>query len=158
MDEGFYVWISIPHLLTGFLFHSMPESAAGWTAAGGSPKYFYFVNLFPSGTKFGPGSGKSHPMHFLSRPRVGLIWHFLCYEFYGQLPCLYLCTKGNSLPERIPPLDYQAKAALPSFLSMSYSIFLHFPIHFPSKPKILKIDFLPLMKFYILFFRPISPI
>jgi hypothetical protein len=120
----------------------MPESAAGSNTAGYSPKSFYFVNLFPSGTKFGPGSGKSQPMHFLSRPRIGQNSDSFCVmNFMTNSPVCPSVQKEILLHREFPPPGLAGKSCTGQFSFISYSIFLHFPTHFPSKLKILKIDF-----------------
>jgi hypothetical protein len=125
MDEGFYVWFPVPHPRTGLLFHSMPESAAGWTAAGYSPKSFYFVNLFPSGTKFGPGSGTSHPMHFLPRPRVGLKSDSFCVmNFMTNSPVYPSVQKEIHFQREFPPPGLAGKSCTGQF---SFYLLLHFP-------------------------------
>ncbi len=160
MYEGFYVWISVPHPLTGFLFHSMPQSAAGWTAAGYSPKSFYFVNLFPSRTKFGPGSGKSRPRHSLSRPRVGLKSDSFC--------VMNFMTNSPVYPSVQKEIFFQWEFPLPPWTSRER---LHWPVFFLSRTpypfsfppishqnlKSSKLNFSPLIEFYILFFCQISP-
>jgi hypothetical protein len=135
--------------------HSKPESASSWTAAGYSPKSFYFVNLFPSRTKFGPGSGKSHPLQFLSRPRVGLKSDSFCVMNLGPTPLsipLYK-RKISSTENFSQPPVLQANAAQTSFFFLSHTLFLQFLIQFPPKLKIFKKDFFTQMEFYILFFH-----
>ncbi len=123
MDEGSKVLISVSHPLTGPLFHSMPESAAGWTAAGYSPKSFYFVNLSPSRTKFGPGSEKSHPMHFLSRPRVGLKYDSFCImNFMTNSPVYLAVQREFSSRENFRPPGLAGKCC-----TGQLTFYLHLP-------------------------------
>ncbi len=159
MDEGSYVWISVPHQMTVLIFHSMPESALGWTAAGYSPKSFYCVNLFPRGTKFGPGSGKNHPMHFLSRPRVGLKSESFCVmNFMTNSPVFHTVQKEILFKREFSPPGPAGKCCTGQF---SFYFLLHFPSvshPFSVKTKNRQNDSLtPDGKFYT-FFHQNSPI
>jgi hypothetical protein len=158
MDEGSYFLISVPYPLTGLLIHSMPESAAVWTAAFYSPKSFYIVNLFPSRSKFGPGSGKSHPMHFLSRPRVGLKSDSFCVmNFMTNSPVYPSVQKEILFQREIPPLGLAGKCYTDQFSFLSPTPFSFiFPHIYHQNRKSSKLTFSPLMEFYILFFRPSS--
>ncbi len=120
------------------------------------PKIFFSVNLFPSRTELGLSAEKSFlALHFKTQTQ-SRIWQFLFYEFYDQIPFLSLCTKGNSLPQRIFPPVHQANAALTIFFSISYSISVRFLTDFLSKLKISKNYFSPQMEFYILFSSNLS--
>jgi hypothetical protein len=137
----------------------MPESAAGWTAAGYSPKSFYFVNLFPSRTKFGPGSGKSHPMHFLSRPRVGLKSDSFCVmNFMTNSPVYPSVQKEILFQREFPPWTSRQKLHWPVFFLSPTPFSLQITPIPHQNQKSSKLTFSPLMEFYILFFRQISPI
>ncbi len=121
----------------------MPESAAGWTAAGYSPKSFFFVNLFPSGAKFGPGSGKSHPMHFLPRPRVGLKSDSFCIMNFMSNSPVYPSVQKEILFQRefLPPWTSRQKLHWPVFFLSPTPFSYCFPPISHQNQKILKIGF-----------------
>ncbi len=120
MDEGFYVWFMFPtRWLASYIIRCQSRQLAG-PLLDTPPKSFYFVNFFPSGTKFGPHSGKSHPMHFLSIPRVGpKSDSFYVMNFVINSPVYPSVQKEILLQREFPP-----GLAGKSFL---FYLLLHFP-------------------------------